>query len=296
MTDSRAISRLPSAEAHLALAKAYQSAADAPATLRAYAADLKYFREWCDAHGLQSMPAEADTVSAYLVPQISATRCRRFGAAWRPLRGRTISPDFLWTRSTYRSGKPCAGSVVRTASQRKSAAPTTNDIKKLAKVCGDDLAGFRDRAMILICFAGALRRSELVGLDMEHIQKTESGIRLLIPHSKTDGVGEGAEVGIVNGSSPETCPVRALRAWQREAAIGDGPVFRRVTRHGTVGSKRISPEAVWRVLKVRAEAAGLKGTMLELISPHGMRAGFVTTAYRNGVPDEEIMGPRGTAA
>jgi integrase len=173
---------------------------------------------------------------------------------------------------------------------RKSAALTTDDIKKLAEVCADDLAGLRDRALILLCFAGALRRSELVGIDVEHIHKTESGIRLLIPHSKTDATGEGAEIGIVSGSNPETCPVRGLRAWLHAAGIGDGPVFRRVTRHATVGSKRLSPEAVWRVLKSRAEMAGLKGTMLEPISPHGMRAGFVTTAYRNGVADEEIMG------
>jgi integrase len=67
-------------------------------------------------------------------------------------------------------------------------------------------------------------------------------------------------------------------------------VFRRVTHTGTVGTKRLHPDAVRQVLRRRAAAAGVKGTPMEPITPHGMRAGFVTTAYKNRVPDEEIMG------
>jgi len=83
---------------------------------------------------------------------------------------------------------------------------------------------------------------------------------------------------------------RALRAWLQTAAIGDGPVFRRVTQWGTAGSKRLHPDAVRQILARRAAAAGIKGSRLESVTPHGMRAGFVTRAYRDDVPDEEIMG------
>ena len=167
---------------------------------------------------------------------------------------------------------------------------TTGEIRLLVEVCGDDLAGLRDRALLLIGFAGALRRSELVGLDVAHVRPTGSGLRLMIPRSKTDPKGEVTEIGIVRGAQEDTCPVRALRAWPRAAEIGDGPVFRRVTQWGTVGGKRLDPDAVRQILARRAAAAGIKGTLLEPATPHGMRAGFITTAYRNGVPDEEIMG------
>ena len=94
----------------------------------------------------------------------------------------------------------------------------------------------------------------------------------------------------MSGADEATCPVRALRAWLKLAEIADGPVFRRVTHAGTVGSRRLHPDAVRQILRRRAAAAGVNGTLMEPITPHGMRAGFVTTAYKNGVPDEEIMG------
>ncbi len=173
---------------------------------------------------------------------------------------------------------------------RRSAALTTGEITRLVDVCGDDLAGLRDRALMLIGFAGALRRSELVGLDLFHVRQTPTGLRLMIPRSKTDAAGEGAEIGITQGVMTDTCPVRALRSWLSAADIADGPLFRRVTKDGTVGTKRLSPESVRLILGRRATAAGVKGTLFEPVTPHGMRAGFVTTAYKNGVPDEEIMG------
>ena len=80
------------------------------------------------------------------------------------------------------------------------------------------------------------------------------------------------------------------RAWLRLAEIADGPVFRRVTHAGTVGARRLHPDAVRQILRRRAAAAGVNGTLMEPVTPHGIRAGFVTTAYKNGVPDEEIMG------
>ena len=173
---------------------------------------------------------------------------------------------------------------------RRSAALATEDIKRLIATCGTDLAGLRDRALLLLGFAGALRRSELVGIDLAHLRPTPLGMRLLIARSKTDKAGEGVEIGIARGSTPETCPVRAVRAWLKAAEVMDGPVFRRVTQWGTVGKHRLHPDAVRQILLKRAAAAGIEGTLLEPITPHGMRAGFITTAYRNGVPDEEIMG------
>jgi hypothetical protein len=129
-----------------------------------------------------------------------------------------------------------------------------------------------------IGFAGALRRSEFVGIDAAHVRSTRAGLRLMIPRSKTDTAGEGAEIGIERGSQAETCPVRALHNWLRAAEITDGPIFRRVTQWGTVGTQRLHPDAVRQIPTRRAAAAGIQGTLLEPVTPHGMRAGFVTTA------------------
>jgi len=296
---ARQLQRLPAGEkppsprAALALAKSkeYQAAADAPATLRAYAADLAHFKAWCEAHGFEPMPAAPETVGAYLAAAglgyALPTLRRRVAAIARAHR---IAKQPLDTR--HPAIRETLRGIARTHGEpaRRSAALTTAEIRRLIAVCGDDLAGLRDRALLLIGFAGAFRRSELVGLDIEHIRPTATGIRLMIPRSKTDAAGEGAEIGITRGSRAETCPVRALRAWLRAAEITAGPVFRRVTQWCTVGTKRLHPDAVRQILLRRAAAAGIKGTLLEPVTPHGMRAGFVTTAYRNGVPDEEIMG------
>ncbi len=85
-------------------------------------------------------------------------------------------------------------------------------------------------------------------------------------------------------------PVRALQAWLQVAGIEHGPVFRAVTRHGTPRAAALSGEAVRLIVLKRARLAGIKGSRLEPVSPHGLRAGFVTSAYRANVPDEEIMG------
>ena len=176
------------------------------------------------------------------------------------------------------------------APARRSAALTTAEVKKLSRACGTDLAGARDRALFLVGFAGALRRSELVALDVEHVTWTNAGMKLLIERSKTDAEGEGAEIAIPRGQSPETCPVTALQQWLTAAEISAGPLFRKVNRGGAVETARLVPDAVRQILLKRAAKAGLKGTLAEPVSPHGLRAGFVTTAYGNGVPDEEIMG------
>ncbi len=120
--------------------------------------------------------------------------------------------------------------------------------------------------------------------------RSNDGVKLLLEKSKTDKDGEGAEIMIVFGRHEDTCPVRALRRWLDAAAITSGPVFRKVNKAGRVEARRLSEDAVRQILLRRAAQAGVKGSLAEPISPHGLRAGFVTTAYRNGVPDEEIMG------
>ena len=281
------------ARAAMALAKsqAYQDAADSSATLRAYAADLANFEAWCGKHGFQAMPATPEIVGAYLAAAGEGyalpTLRRRVAAIARAcgVAGHPLDTKHPAIRETLRGigrkhGEPA----------RRAAALTTAEIRKLSRACGTTLAGARDRALFLVGFAGALRRSELVGLDMEHVTWTTDGLTLRIERSKTDAEGKGAEISIPRGRSDETCPVTALQAWLTVAQITAGPLFRKVNRGGHVETARLSTDAVRQILLKRAAEAGLKGTLAEPVSPHGLRAGFVTTAYRNGVPDEEIMG------
>ena len=135
-----------------------------------------------------------------------------------------------------------------------------------------------------------MRRSELVGLDVDHVTWTADGLKLLIERSKTDADGEGGEIAIPRGRADDSCPVSALKEWLELSEITAGPLFRKVNRDGAVETSRLSSDAVRQILLKRAAKAGLKGTLAEPVTPHGLRAGFVTTAYRNGVPDEEIMG------
>jgi integrase len=140
------------------------------------------------------------------------------------------------------------------------------------------------------------------GSDRLHCQRNETlgryrisvsqqcTVTLLLEKSKTDKDGAGAEVMIVLGRHEDTCPVRALRCWLEVAGITAGPVFRKVNKAGRAESRRLSEDAVRQILLRRAAEARVKGSLSEPISRHGLRAGFVTTAYRNGVADEEIMG------
>ena len=108
--------------------------------------------------------------------------------------------------------------------------------------------------------------------------------------SKTDDEGEGAEIAIPRGRADDTRPVAALKEWLALSEITTGPLFRKVKSGGVVETSKLSPDAVRQILLKRAAKSGLKGTLAKPVSPHGLRAWSVTTAYRNGVPDEEIMG------
>jgi site-specific recombinase XerD len=139
------------------------------------------------------------------------------------------------------------------------------------------LKGLRDRALLLLGFAGAFRRSELVALDVADIVETEDGARVLIRRSKTDQEGAGETIAIARGSV--ACPVKALRAWLEAAEITEGPLFRPVAKGGRVAAERLSDKTVATVVKRYARRVGLDAGAY---SGHSLRAGFLTSAARRG--------------
>jgi integrase len=272
-------------------AAAYARASLAPATLRAYQAGWRAFSEWCALHHRQALPASPETVADHLA-SLAATHSRASLAK----RLAAIGQVHRLAGHAFATAHPMIHHTLRGIHRqhghpaRRAAALTTAEIRKLLATCrGRGLAELRDRALLLLGYAGALRRAELVAIAREHVSFTPEGLRLLIPRSKTDTAGQGAEIGIPRGTKPDTCPVRTLEAWLEASGCSFGPVFRKVSRWGAVEHAGLHPDAVRQILLRRAGQAGLVVSGLERLSPHGLRAGFITEAYRQGARDEEIM-------
>jgi integrase len=149
------------------------------------------------------------------------------------------------------------------------------------------LRGKRDRALILMGFAGAFRRSEVAGLRKGHIDSRPDGLLVTVPESKTDQEGEGQLVAIRRIEDSDYCPVKALRKWVSVASINDGPIFRGVPRSGYISRKAITGRTVGNAVKRAAEAAGLP--QAEGYTGHSLRAGHVTQASMEGAPDAAIQ-------
>src|SRR6185436_10254395 len=139
-------------------------------------------------------------------------------------------------------------------------------------------------------FAGAFRRSELVGLDVEDCAFGKDGLSITLRRSKTDQQGAGRKIGIPYGSNPETCPVRALQTWLELAGITSGPLFRSLNRHGRIQPGRLSGIDVARVVKKLAERAGLDAGKY---AGHSLRAGHATSAAIAGASERSIMNQTG---
>ncbi len=145
----------------------------------------------------------------------------------------------------------------------------------------DRLIGTRDRALLLLGFAGAFRRSELAGLDIEDLAFCDDGVKVTLRRSKTDQEGLGRVVGIPFSIDPAMCPVRAVRAWLNGAPVIAGPVFREVSRYGQVGPTRLANRVVGSVVKRGGTAVGLDASKL---AGHSLRAGYATSAAEAGKP------------
>ena len=165
------------------------------------------------------------------------------------------------------------------------------DLKRMLSKVPNTRVGLRDRALLLLGFASALRRSELVGLNVADLEFSSAGVVVTLRKSKTDQEQSGRRVAIPYGSSAATCPVRSLQAWLETARItGDGPVFRSLDRFQRVQPRRLSDRAVARIVKRRAAAVGLDP---ERYAGHSLRAGLATSAAAGGASERVIMAQTG---
>jgi integrase len=166
----------------------------------------------------------------------------------------------------------------------------TGDIRAMLEAAGDGAIGARDRALILLRFAGAFRRSELVGLNVEDCVFGKEGLTVTLRRSKTDQDGAGRKIGIPYGSNPETCAVRTIQPWMEQAGINAGPVLRSINRHGQVQPRRLSGIDVARMVKKLVERGGLDSAKY---AGHSLRAGHATSAAIAGASERSIMNQTG---
>lgn len=221
-------SNLPALMApELAAAVGFAQAEKATATRRAYKTDFRLFREWCEGKRAMALPALPETVAAYLAHGAS-------GGAKASTLGRRVAA-IRYAHKLASLPTPTDSEVVKTtlrgirrtigAAKVKKTPAVVDRLKAISAACPDSITGKRDRALILLGFAGAFRRSELVALDVAHIDESSEGLRIYIGQSKTDQEAEGVTIAVARGSS-EACPVKSLREWLDAAGIQSGPIFR----------------------------------------------------------------------
>lgn len=285
-------------------ARDYADQARATNTRRAYASDVRAFAAWCEARGEADMPASPAAVLAYLIDHATtlsvATLQRRLAAIRErhAAAGLSLDTSSAAFRDAWRGIKRAHG---RPAAKKRPL--MTVDLRRAVATLPDTLAGRRDRALILVGFAAALRRSELAGLEVTRrdgaawIEERPDGLVIHLARSKTDQQGEGVEVGVPYGSNLETCPVRSYRAWIKAAKLKAGPAFRPIDRHGRLGSEAVTDRAVARIVQRTVEAAALADghspeeahRLAAAFAGHSLRSGLATSAAANDAPGHAIQ-------
>lgn len=265
----------------------FARASKADATVRAYRSDIAAFASWCTSNRRHTFPASAETVAAYFAAmarsgmKVSTISRRRAAIAYMHRIAEVESPTGSEAVKAVLAG---IRRSLGTAPLRKAPA-TAEIIRALIDGMPDDVRGLRDKALLLLGFAGALRRSELVALDVGDIEEGPDGIFLKIRRSKTDQEGVGDFVSIPYGSRLR--PVRALKDWLEAAAIRQGPIFRRIANGGKfIAAERLTDRSVANILKAHAFSIGLDPAAF---SGHSLRSGFVTSALKSGADVLRVM-------
>ena len=222
-------------------------------TTRLYAADWAGFVRWCRARNLPALPAAPATIAAYLAegpvrlsPGTLARRLSAIAARHREAGLPLPTPD------------PAIKDVLRharnAARPRHKPAPQAGQLARMAAGCPSDLAGLRDRALLLLAAAG-LGRADLVGLDAEEVRFTAAGLDLAL-RARPDAGIPARNLAVPRGATLAACPARALEDWLRSSETRFGPVFRKVDRWGNLEYARLGTDAVRRVLTRRTLRRG----------------------------------------
>ena len=272
-------------------AKARQSIyiARADNTIKAYESDWNDFCDWCDYHHVSAFPAIPETIVNYindLADNAKAnTVARRISALTENFDAAGIQDNpcrFPIVKNALRGIKRMKGVI-----QHGKLPILFDDIKEmLTYLDGDTLQQTRDKAILLVGFYGAMRRSEIANLDIDDIQFTRLGMLLTLRKSKTDQYDQGQLIAIPIVQDKNICAVHALKEWIRLSGITSGPVFRGFTRSHTIRKTRISDKTIALIVK---HYVALMGMDPREYGAHSLRHGFATTAAQHHVEEREIM-------
>lgn len=282
---------MPDLDATLAQARAYAAHSYSANTHAAYASDWKLFSAWCTAQQRRPLPATAETILCYVV---SLAETLSMATIDRRLRG--IAFHHRQARAADPTDDPEVVVTLRGLRRTKGVAPqpkaplTVEQLREIVTTLPNDRRGIQSRALLLLGFAGAFRRSELVALQIADLAWVDEGLIVTVRRSKTDQEGEGYAKGIPYGADRVTCPVHAVRRWFTVARFASGPVFRAFTSRGQVLARPMPAYTVARILQQGAKAIGLDP---KEYGGHSLRAGLVTAAAKAGVSERVLMAQTG---
>jgi site-specific recombinase XerD len=277
----------------------YQDEDRAPSTRRTYAKAFRDFRDFCEALDEPALPADPETVAKYVLYcaedrdlAVATLRKRLAGIRYHhrkedhrpPTRGIIVQEAMEQVQRRKGSAQRQADPLLRSdVAQMIQAMDLSRELPEAPADRAACLRAHRDRAVITVGFAGALRRDELRRITVEDVRLSADRVRIRLPSSKTDQAGEGVTLTLSAGQTVAD-PVSALYTWLDVAGIDGGPVFQAVDRAGDLGDM-LTGQGILRIVRRRAEDAGIQG----YITGHSLRAGFATQAVLSGVDREQIM-------
>lgn len=264
----------------------------AKATLRAYKSDWNDWKRYCEARNLITLPADPLYVAGYLSALATGNWGKPRKVATIERRKSAISHIHIESGHPDPAADPRVPRVLKgirrklSVKQSRKAALRSKDLKRMVETLGKDPRSLRDKAIILLGFATACRRSELVALEVEDLREHKEGVIVEVRRSKSDQDGEGLLKLVRYGKDPKSCPVRSLMTWLARTSIKSGKVFRSISNDLKVTEKPISALGISRAIKRAATNAGLNASLL---GAHSLRAGFVTEADSRGARTSDIM-------
>lgn len=256
-------------------------------TMLAYRKAWDRFAAWGAANGVDTLPASPQVVATYLTVRmqdgLKAASLSVMSSAIRHFHKQAGYPSPTEAQSVIDVQRGIRRTIGTAQTQK---APATADLISaiVSHIPKKTVMGKRDRAIIAVGFASAMRRGELATVMLEDLAFNAQGVDITIPWSKTDQEGAGQTIAIPNGVI--ILPVKALKEWIAAAGITSGPLFRSINKAGIVSDKPLSPIDIARVVKRYVEAAGYT---VEDFSGHSLRAGFVTSAAERGADLNRIM-------
>ncbi|EJU14177.1 MULTISPECIES: site-specific integrase [unclassified Sphingomonas] len=268
----------------IAAARSYRAQAKAANTIRAYTSDWSQFEGWCWQRDLNPLPARPEAVATYLAAlalagKADSTIGRHLAAiGWKHRQDGLVAPTLRDERTVIADTLAGIRREQRARPRARKAAITASELTAMiAAADGQGTRSIRDRAIMALGLAAALRRSELVGLERRDVELVDKGLKLTLRHSKTDQEGEGQVIAVPSGKTLK--PVERLKAWLAVRGSSAGPLFYQIDPQGRLTNKPMSDRSVARLIQKYAGRAGLDP---ETVGGHSLRAGFLTEASRSG--------------